>query len=267
MKKIISLILCAVVAFTTLCIPASALPYFSDNIFDIDGDEIYANDEFYELLGLIRAGSEQVDLTETVKLEKQVPEKIVGADTPIKFTRYKFKIAKKDKLTFNIETTKNYISSLTAVFILNDDHEEYYRGGFERNTQYKTTKFSDSVTLPKGNYYLYIASKGYKNGTFDLKLSAPKNKETKPDFKLKALDGCKVKISWSAVPNATKYRVYKYSAGKFKKIATTTKKSYTVKNLTNGNSYSYVVTAYVNGKWTTLSQKDVQKITARKEVE
>lgn len=267
MKKIISLLMCAVLMFTTLCIPTSALAYYPDTIFSFDEDEIYANDDFFELLGLIRAGSEQVDLSATVKLEKKVPEKIVGAKTNIKFTRYKFKVKTKDKLTFSLETTKNYISDLTAVFILNDDHEEYYRGGFERKSQYKTTKFSDSVTLPKGNYYLYIASKGYENGTYDLKLSAPKNKESKPKFKLTALDNCKVKISWSAVSNAKKYRVYKYSAGKFKLIATTKKKSYTVKNLTNGNTYSYVVTAYVNGKWTSLAQKDVQKITARKNVD
>ncbi len=61
----------------------------------------------------------------------------------------------------------------------------------------------------------------------------------------------KLTLTWEAVPGATKYSVYSYADGKYIKIDTSvTETSYVVENLVNGKSYSFLVQAFVNGKWT-----------------
>jgi len=57
-----------------------------------------------------------------------------------------------------------------------------------------------------------------------------------------------LKLSWSKVPEATGYRIYQYNTKtkKYKKIATTKGKSYTVKKLKAGTTYKFKVVAYKN---------------------
>lgn len=53
-----------------------------------------------------------------------------------------------------------------------------------------------------------------------------------------------VKITWSNKKGADTYRIYRKTTGSFKKIATTTKKTYTDKTVVSGTKYTYKVVAY-----------------------
>lgn len=261
MKRIISFLLTFVILATAFDVPASAYYYF-----DLKGqdNEIYVNDSVYDLMGKSRAGATELDLTSTVKLEKQKFNSIIGSKNSTKFVRFEFTLKKKDTVTFKIETSTKYRSDCTGIFIFNNDHEYFYEAGFKRTSRNTGRTYKDSVTLSKGTYFLFVATEKYSTGTIDLTLSAPKHKETKPTFKVTAKSGGKAKISWNKVAGATKYKVYRYTSGKFKALKTTTKTSYTVKNLVKGNKYSYIVSAYVNGKWTSLNDKDVISIYGKK---
>ena len=49
------------------------------------------------------------------------------------------------------------------------------------------------------------------------------------------------KLSWTKVTKASGYKLYKKVDGKWKAIKTTTSNTYTVKNLTASESYSFAV--------------------------
>lgn len=74
----------------------------------------------------------------------------------------------------------------------------------------------------------------------------------------------KATLSWAKVSGATKYAVYQYKDGKYKALTTSlTKTSVTIKGLTSGTQYKFLVRAYVNGKWTAATTKEIVKITAK----
>ena len=67
---------------------------------------------------------------------------------------------------------------------------------------------------------------------------------------VKATAGNKqVKVTWSAVENASQYRVQRLFGTTWKTVASPTATSYTNGGLTNGETYSYRVLALVDGKW------------------
>ncbi len=67
-----------------------------------------------------------------------------------------------------------------------------------------------------------------------------------------------VVLNWAAVKGATKYAVSVYSGGKyFVQTNSLTSTTYTVKPLTNGVTYQFLVQAYVDGKWSTASTADL----------
>ena len=78
-------------------------------------------------------------------------------------------------------------------------------------------------------------------------LSAPTN--------VKATAGDKqVKLTWTAVSGATKYRIQRLNDSKWGTIATVTTNSYTNTGLTNGTKYSYRVLASADGStWSSAS--------------
>jgi fibronectin type 3 domain-containing protein len=59
-----------------------------------------------------------------------------------------------------------------------------------------------------------------------------------------------VKLSWSAVPGANEYKIYRAtkSSGTYSLIKTTTSLSYTNTGLTAGSTYYYRIRAYQTGK-------------------
>ena len=66
-----------------------------------------------------------------------------------------------------------------------------------------------------------------------------------------------VKLTWQAVPNAEKYAIYKYVDGKAVKLCETEKLSVRINKLIPDTEYQYIVRAYVDGKWTTMTKSDI----------
>ena len=66
-----------------------------------------------------------------------------------------------------------------------------------------------------------------------------------------------VKLTWQAVPNAQKYAIYKYVDGKAVKLCETEKLAVRINKLTPDTEYQYIVRAYVDGKWTTMTKSDI----------
>ena len=91
-----------------------------------------------------------------------------------------------------------------------------------------------------------------KSGSTSVKITA--RAYYKPAVTAAEKDG-RVTLRWKAVPDATKYAVYRYNGGKLKKVGTTTKTSIRLSKK-DGDS-GYAVKAYVNGKWTTLKKSDI----------
>ena len=61
-------------------------------------------------------------------------------------------------------------------------------------------------------------------------------------------------LEWSAVPNATAYAIAEYKNGRFYTFTTECKAtSFLASNLSNGRSHSFLVQAYVDGRWSSSS--------------
>lgn len=88
-------------------------------------------------------------------------------------------------------------------------------------------------------------------------------KSTKPVVTATATNNS-VKLKWKAVDGAEKYAIYKMVNGKAKLLTETTKKSVNIKKLKSDTEYQYIVSAYVNGKWTTKKTSDIVTIRTEK---
>ncbi len=66
-----------------------------------------------------------------------------------------------------------------------------------------------------------------------------------------------IKLTWQAVPNAEKYAICKYVDGKAVKLCETEKLAVRINKLTPDTEYQYIVRAYVDGKWTTMTKSDI----------
>ena len=118
--------------------------------------------------------------------------------------------------------------------------------------------------LVNGQTYSYrvLASDGTTWGTISEVVSAAPKAGTIPQ-NVKATAGDKqVTITWSAVENATQYRVQRLNNSTWGTAALITATSYTNTGLTNGASYSYRVLALVDGKWSSASAVVSAKPTA-----
>lgn len=88
-------------------------------------------------------------------------------------------------------------------------------------------------------------------------------KSTKPVVTATATNNS-VKLKWKAVDGAEKYAIYKMVNGKAKLLTETTKKSVNIKKLKSDTEYQYIVSAYINGKWTTKKTSDIVTIRTEK---
>lgn len=75
-------------------------------------------------------------------------------------------------------------------------------------------------------------------------------------------DNGKITISWKGAENARYYNVYLMkNDGSLKKLTTTEKTTYVMNCKINGR-YRFAIRAYINGKWTKVSDKEVVTILA-----
>lgn len=137
-------------------------------------------------------------------------------------------------------------------------------------TSYKTYAKTGVAAIKfaePGTYYIsatgsvtYAGSSGQVTG----KIMAPLAKVTvglnKTTAKLKSKKATSVKVTWKKVTGAKKYQVYRATkkSGKYTKIKTTAKTSYTNKKLKNGKHYFYKVRA-INGSTKSAFSKIVKK--------
>ena len=69
-----------------------------------------------------------------------------------------------------------------------------------------------------------------------------------------------IKLTWQAVSNAEKYAICKYVDGKAVRLCETEKLAVRINKLTPDTEYQYIVRAYVDGKWTTMTKSDIVTI-------
>ena len=70
-----------------------------------------------------------------------------------------------------------------------------------------------------------------------------------------------VTLKWQPVDNAEKYAIYLVKDGKAAKLKETEKRA-AAYVLESGKEYQFAVSAYVDGKWTTMKTSDIVKVTA-----
>ena len=135
----------------------------------------------------------------------------------------------------------------------------YLDGKFSGAGQTTGTSFTVK-NLANGTKYGFLVT-AYVNSswstftTADIVYATPVA-AVKPAFKVTPGNGQAV-VTWNAVSGATKYAVFTYLDGKFSGAGQTTGTSFTVKNLTNGTKYGFLVTAYVNSSWSTFTASDI----------
>ncbi|MBR5087814.1 MAG: haloacid dehalogenase-like hydrolase, partial [Ruminiclostridium sp.] len=85
--------------------------------------------------------------------------------------------------------------------------------------------------------------------------------DNKPVVKAKVYED-HIIFSWKKVPGATKYKLYTYYDGKLKKLAETKERVFYLDGPVPGAKYSIAVKAYIDGKWTKITKKDIVTATA-----
>lgn len=137
------------------------------------------------------------------------------------------------------------------------------------NNWYLVPNPKAKIITPKNSYAHKWAK---KNG---IKVQAINVKKPSNVTKLKATDQTKtsVKLTYNAGKNAEVYEIYQLKGATYKKIATTTQTTYTVKNLKAGTTYKFKVVSVNETKFsagrkiTTATQSKapvIRKISAKK---
>jgi hypothetical protein len=105
------------------------------------------------------------------------------------------------------------------------------------------------VNVKKNGIYYIVVEEGYEvhSGTDDYKIKPTFHTKAPTKLTLKK-SGKSVKISWSKAQGASGYEIYykASSGGKYKKITTTSKTSFTFKKAASGKKCYFKVRAYTN---------------------
>ena len=79
----------------------------------------------------------------------------------------------------------------------------------------------------------------------------------KPEITSAKVVNGNIVLEWKAVDNASVYRVVSVLNGKNTIIGDTSKTSYTLTNVEEGQKYGFFILAYANGKWTSYTSNDI----------
>ena len=86
----------------------------------------------------------------------------------------------------------------------------------------------------------------------------------KPIVKAESTENSAI-LTWQSVPDAEKYAIHKYADGKALKLCETEKRAVKITRLSPDTEYQYIVSAYVDGKWTTMLRSDIVTIRTKAE--
>ena len=135
---------------------------------------------------------------------------------------------------------------------------EYRNGSFVNySTECTDTKFMiRNLGIGKKHRYLvqaYVDGSWSKYSNDDLVEAMIADKNS-PNVKAEASGDGQVTLSWDEVSGATKYAIAEYVDGGYRTYTTACNAlSYSIDDLGNGHEHSFLVQAYVGGKWSTAS--------------
>ena len=164
-----------------------------------------------------------------------------------------------EELTVNAEADGSMVT-LSWDKIENADKYYVYQYKDGKYVKIKTTT-DTSVTLKglkNGETYKFLVrySIGRKLSPMTYSYKITVKVYYKPIAKAASTENS-VKLTWQAVPNAEKYAICKYVDGKAVKLCETEKLAVRINKLTPDTEYQYIVRAYVDGKWTTMTKSDI----------
>ncbi|WP_440300738.1 leucine-rich repeat protein [Huintestinicola butyrica] len=164
-----------------------------------------------------------------------------------------------EELTVNAEADGSMVT-LSWDKIENADKYYVYQYKDGKYVKVKTTT-DTSVTLKglkNGETYKFLVrySIGRKLSPMTYSYKITVKVYYKPIAKAASTENS-VKLTWQAVPNAEKYAICKYVDGKAVKLCETEKLAVRINKLTPDTEYQYIVRAYVDGKWTTMTKSDI----------
>lgn len=172
-----------------------------------------------------------------------------------------------EDLTVNAEADGSMVT-LSWDKIENADKYYVYQYKDGRYVKVKTTT-DTSVTLKglkNGETYKFLVrySIGRKLSPMTYSYNITVKVYYKPIVKAASTENS-IKLTWQAVPNAEKYAIYKYVDGKAVKLCETEKLAVKINKLTPDTEYQYIVRAYVDGKWTTMTKSDIVTVNTNAE--
>ena len=145
--------------------------------------------------------------------------------------------------------------SVTSVFAGHEAYteDEYINGVVTKSKSQSQSQDLISYSMISGSS-LHPNEKGAKAYAYAVQKminKLEKNRSGSSGIAVKATsENGKVRLKWDAVEGASKYRVYEYADGKAVLIKTVKKASATISGLEAGTKHKYIVTAYVDKKWT-----------------
>ena len=184
-----------------------------------------------------------VDKNGTIKGVKEGKAKLTvqlkQEDTVLAKATQKVEIKKKNISKLSISKIDN--KAYTGKKIEPDVTIKDGKAKLKKGTDY-TVKYENNVKTGKAT--VTIKGKGVYKGTVKKSFYIVPKKVT--SVKVKKQTTTSVTLNWSKATGATGYEVYKYNTSKKKweKVGSTTKTSYTVKNLKAGTKYKFKVKAY-----------------------
>lgn len=164
-----------------------------------------------------------------------------------------------EDLTVNAEADGNMV---TLSWDKIENADKYYVYQYKDGKYVKIKTITDtSVTLKglkNGETYKFLVrySIGRKLSPMTYSYKITVKVYYKPIAKAASTENS-IKLTWQAVPNAEKYAICKYVDGKAVKLCETEKLAVRINKLTPDTEYQYIVRAYVDGKWTTMTKSDI----------
>ena len=148
-----------------------------------------------------------------------------------------------------------------AVYMVQDDGTLKALATRLTDTEYTIKKLTNH-TAYKFLVRAYVNGKWTKYDESDYVNATPA--ALKPLVRTSAYDGM-VTLRWGEVDNATKYAAYIVNNdGSLTCVSSKiTNIKYTIKKLTNGTAYRFLVRAYVNGSWTKYTERDIVSATPK----